>query len=77
MLRDFPDCIWTWNVMIWCTHHPQRRRDFEGDLRVTWKPVGEEGGKKRGFVHPRGVLLCSPIFFKFVSLFFADLTRAA
>lgn len=33
MLRDFPDCIWAWNVMICSAHHAQRRRGFEGDLR--------------------------------------------
>lgn len=49
MLRDFPDCIWAWNVMICSTHHAQRRRGFEGDLRVTWKPSGEEEEKKAFF----------------------------
>lgn len=63
MLRDFPDCIWAWNVMICSAHHAQRRRGFEGDLRVTWKHIGEEGRKTGSFVHLRHVLLNGPLFF--------------
>lgn len=62
MLRDFPDCIWAWNVMICSTHHAQRRRGFEGDLRVTWEPIREEGEKNPTNFHLRDLLQCGPPF---------------